>query len=122
MPSFGGTLGLEQLKQFAEIMPGGISTGLRFIENQYLTEQEEYTLTVDRTTMERWILPLLHPVTIPFEPWVKTRTETRYRVVPAKHVIIMGDKVIVHPEMLSKIMRQFTGVPLGDAIQRNTRR
>lgn len=34
--------------------------------------------TRKRTLRERWIEPILHPITVPFEPWVKTKTERAF--------------------------------------------
>lgn len=99
-------LGTVNFKQFENIMAQhNIPQGMQLIESPHLTEQEQYAVTVDKTTRERWLLPLLHPVTVPFEPWIKTRVETRYRTIPAKNGIMMDGKIFIHPAVMAEIMR-----------------
>lgn len=47
--------------------------------SELCTEIEEYEVEVQLSFCQRWIKPILHGATMPFEPWVKTRTETRRR-------------------------------------------
>lgn len=77
--------------------------GQRFFTSNYLTEIEEYDEEMERTFFMRWIEPILHPATVPFEPWRKTVRVSGVRQVPAKNGFITPLGVVVHPSMMSRI-------------------
>ena len=62
--------------------------GIKIFENAYLTEPRTHTWELPRTFEERWVRPVLHPATVPFEPWVKTRLEEITHQVPSEKVIV----------------------------------
>lgn len=80
--------------------------GLRIYENPALVEDEEYEEAVQLTFRQRWIDPLLHPVTMPFEPWVKDRKEIRIRPVASRKIIHTPQGFIMHPAMAAEVRRQ----------------
>ena len=63
------------------------------MQSNHLPQFTESTKTVSLTFRERFINPILHPVTIPFEPWIKTRVE----VTSERAFYYMGTKIITHP-------------------------
>jgi len=79
--------------------------GLRIFVSELCTEAEEYEVVVQLSFRQRWIEPLLHGITMPFEPWVKTRTETRRRNVPLKKVIQTPQGLLMHPAMKDELLR-----------------
>ena len=71
-----------------------------------LTSPQLTTTTIveeKRSFRERWIEPLLHPVTLPFEPYVKTKFVAK--TVPSRDCIAFGDTIIVHPAFLTEFTR-----------------
>jgi hypothetical protein len=68
----------------------------------YLPQFTEEVLTVVLSLRERFIEPLLHPVTVPFEPWITTKKETVLR--PAFYY--MGCRIITHPANYNFLKRQ----------------
>lgn len=80
--------------------------GLKIYENPALVEDEEYEETVQLTFRQRWIDPLLHPVTLPFEPWVKERKEMRIRLVASRKIFQTPQGLIMHPVMAVEVRRQ----------------
>lgn len=58
-----------------------------------LPEFTDVQKTIKLSFRERWINPLLHPATIPFEPWVKVKITT----VRERSWYYLGHKIICHP-------------------------
>lgn len=87
---------------------------MKVFETSYLpTTTEEYEVEVELTFKQRWIEPLLHGVTMPFQPWVKTRTEIRTREVQA--AFKMGNSLYCSPYMMAGL-RKFEGVLRNESI------
>jgi len=64
--------------------------GMPIFESEMMTETEVYEETVQLTFRQRWIEPIstfLNFQTMPFEPWVKTRTVTKTRQIPMRKVM-----------------------------------
>lgn len=80
--------------------------GLPIHENPYLTETETYSVPVELTARQRWIDPLLHPVVMPFEPWVKTRVETRTREIPSRQIFQTSYGLFMHPAMRREVEKK----------------
>ena len=78
---------------------------VRIYSDLSMVEKEQYEVEVVRTFRERWVEPLLHGITVPFEPWVKTRTEQRERTVPSKQALAMPGGFVCHPAMVEEIRR-----------------
>lgn len=95
---FGPSVSTGGLYPFA-----GPFMGFDIHENSWLTETEEYEVTVELTFYQRWIYPLLHGITEPFQPWVRTRVETRTRQKPSRSIFQMGNTLIMHPALRSEI-------------------
>jgi hypothetical protein len=55
------------------------------------------------TFRQRWIEPLLHGITMPFQPWVKTRMVTKN--VPSRAIYETPQGFIMHPAMLAELKR-----------------
>ena len=73
------------------------------MSNPYLPEFVDVEKTVLRSFRERWIEPILHGITIPFEPWVKTKVlTTRERTW-----YYMGTKIVAHPNNIDYVRRKF---------------
>ena len=53
------------------------------------------------TFRQRWIEPLLHGITMPFQPWVKTRMVTK--TVPSRRIIETPNGFIMHPAMFDEL-------------------
>ena len=71
--------------------------GMDIIKSDYLpTRTETYEEEVELTLRERWIEPLLHGATMPFEPWVKTKWITKTRQVPEPVCYMVGNKVLMN--------------------------
>lgn len=69
-------------------------------ESPLLVETEEYQETETLTFLQRWIEPIstFHNFqTMPFEPWVKTRTVTKTREVPSRKVLQTQFGLFMHP-------------------------
>lgn len=80
--------------------------GFQLYDNPFLVESEPYEITVQLTFRQRWIEPVStfrNFQTMPFEPWVKTRKETRIRQVPMRHMIMAGNALIMHPALRSQV-------------------
>lgn len=78
--------------------------GINIYENPYLTERED--CVVKKSLQERWITPLLHPVTVPFEPWVKTKTITV--TVPSKKIFQTAFGLVMHPLVAAELRKRGT--------------
>lgn len=63
-------------------------------------------ITVKKTFYQRWIYPLFHGITIPFEPWVKFQDEEIIQFFPSKDIIKMRGVLIMHPAIFAKLMKQ----------------
>ena len=79
----------------------------------HITKRKVYTseLIVDTIKVEeqltfrqRWIEPLLHGITMPFQPWVKTRMVTK--TVPSRRIVVTPDGFIIHPSMVDAMRRE----------------
>lgn len=80
-----------------------VINGTRVFTSQYLTMPEEFDEEMPRTFFHRWIEPLLHPATIPFEPWRKTKRERGTRQVPSNKAMVTPMGIVVHPAILGHI-------------------
>jgi len=70
--------------------------GIDIIKSNYLpTRTETYEEEVELTFRERWIEPLLHGATLPFEPWVKTKWVTKTRQVPEPVCYMVGNQLLM---------------------------
>lgn len=59
----------------------------------YVPEFTDAHKTVQIPFRQRWIEPVLHPVTLPFEPWIKTRIVN----IRERTWFYMGHKIVCHP-------------------------
>jgi hypothetical protein len=67
-----------------------------------LLETEEYQETETLTFWQRWIEPVstfLNFQTMPFEPWVKTRTVIKTRQFPSRKILRTQMGLFMHPVM-----------------------
>lgn len=76
---------------------------MRVYENDLMVEVVTRKVVVSRTFEERWINPILHPVTVPFEPWIKTKKVMVTVVGPSETIIAIPGGFICHPVMAVKI-------------------
>lgn len=79
--------------------------GMKVILSGSMTTLVE--VEVERTFYERWIHPLKHGITVPFEPWVKTKKVTKE--VPSMNALFTKDSIVMHPEMFEKLKK---GLPI----------
>jgi hypothetical protein len=80
--------------------------GMRVYSNPYMVEQKEVEETFTLSWQERWLHPLLHPATVPFEPWVKeVKRMVTYTIPMAQALRVNGNDLIVHPAMLADLRR-----------------
>lgn len=104
----------NEMRRHVEKMQGpSVSTGLLYpfgglpiFDSLLMTETETYSVTVELTFRQRWIEPIStfrNFQMMPFEPWVKTRKETRTRQVPMRHMIQAGNALIMHPALRSQV-------------------
>lgn len=63
------------------------------IVSPYVPEFSNHKKTVPLSFFERWVKPMLHPVTVNFEPWVKTKEIE----VSERTFFYMEDKILCHP-------------------------
>lgn len=101
---------MKRAKKMLDEMSGpSVSTGLLspfggmpIFESELMTETEVYEETVQLTFRQRWIEPIstfLNFQTMPFEPWVKTRTVTKTRQVPSRKVLQTQLGLFMHPAL-----------------------
>ena len=94
--------GLVELKRklerdYPRTMPLNQWCGMDIIKSDYLpTRTETYEEEVELTLRERWIEPLLHGATVPFEPWVKTKWITKTRHVPEPVCYMVGNQLLMN--------------------------
>ena len=123
-----GALTVEKLKEMmreVERLWPTVSTGLLspfgglgfpmfdIYDNPFLVETEEYQETVQLTPWQRWIEPIstFHNFqTMPWEPWVKTRTVTKTRQKPMRQIIRAGNALIMHPALRREVSAILTNV------------
>ena len=77
--------------------------GMPIYENHNLTESQEYQEEVVLSFRKRWIDPILHPVVLPFQPWVRTKNVTKVRQVPASFVYKTQFGFIMHPDLKKEL-------------------
>ena len=89
----------------AMLQPGGLAPygGVRIYVDANITETEEYEQEVTRSFRERWIEPILHGVTIPFEPWVRTKWVSKTRQIPSMKALARGGILYVHPALFERL-------------------
>lgn len=63
---------------------------------------------IKRSFYKRWIEPIKHPVTIPFEPWVKEKTEIVTTIVPSDDVLQWENGLLMHPETFKTLKEELT--------------
>jgi len=108
---------MKRAKKLIEEVSGpSVSTGLLYpfgglpiYESELITEIEEYDETVQLTFRQRWIDPIstfYNFQTMPFEPWVKTRTVQKMRNVPSRKVIQTAQGLFMHPVL----KREFSAI------------
>lgn len=119
---------LEDLKRAKKLLEGlsgpPVSSGLLFpfggmpiFESEFMTETEVYEETVQLTFRQRWIEPIstfLNFQTMPFEPWVKTRTVTKTRQVPMRKVMQTQFGLFMHPLLKKEYSAILSGIVVGD--------
>lgn len=79
-------------------------TPYQFIETDKLPKTKiiEVEETVELSFKERYIEPLFHPVTVPFEPWIKTKKVTRkIEVLDSSICYMMGNYIIAPKEAIN---------------------
>ena len=77
---------------------------MKIYENAMLTEQQERV--VKKSFRERWIEPIKHPVTVPFEPWVKTKTITV--TVPMTKILQTPWGLFMHPVVAERLKKELS--------------
>ena len=80
--------------------PFPFSQGLPVFEDPHLTELEEYVGTETFSFWQRGLEPIstFHNFqTMPFEPWVRTRTERKTRTVPSRKIFRTEYGLFIHP-------------------------
>lgn len=99
------TLTIDKFKEAANMLSpfdvpslSYLMTGYEIYETPHLMTKVESFTTVNRTFRERWVLPILHPATVPFEPWVKTKIISVYKLVPSKSILRIDKGLLMHPE------------------------
>lgn len=91
-------------------MPRG--KGMYLLQSSpYVPEFADVQKTVNLSWRERWLTPLRHPVTVPFEPWVQTKTET----VRERTFYSMGSKIFAHPNNMDYARKHFDGGYFGSS-------
>lgn len=116
-------LSIEKLNEIIKLMkensiPPGLSgvalltrfNGFDIYESLLMTETETYEDVETLTFRQRWIEPLLHFVTLPFEPWVKTRKVIKTRTIPSKRVLVCGSTMFIHPAMRRELVSALTNI------------
>lgn len=73
--------------------------GYNIYYNDLMLDTEEYYETIKKSKYERWILPIIHPITISFEPWIKTYKVKRIKISPSKNIIATDYGFVMHPIM-----------------------
>lgn len=81
--------------------------GIPIIESTLMVENTTIKITRKFTFKERWINPLLHPVTLPFEPWCKEQTMDVPTTVPSRKVLKTPAGLIMHPAMAQELRLRF---------------
>lgn len=87
--------------------------GFQIYDNPFLVESEVYEETVQLTFRQRWIDPIStfrNFQTMPFEPWVKTRVETRTREIPSSKIFQTPQGLIMHPVMRREVEKKLRSV------------
>ena len=113
---------LEDMKRAMKLMDEidrpPVSTGLLYpslgvsipiFDVPQMTETETYQETERLTFRQRWIEPIstfLNFQTMPFEPWVKTRTVTKTRQVPSRQILRTQMGLFMHPVL----KREFSAI------------
>jgi hypothetical protein len=80
-----------------------IETGINIYTSDLITETISAPVRLTRSFDERWIEPLLHPVTVPFEPWVREKSTTMYYTVPSESIMQVPGGFICHPTMRQRL-------------------
>lgn len=82
---------------------------IRIIESNMMVKSITVNSLLKLSMYERFIKPILHPVTTPFEPWIKTRDVIRIVQVPRTDVLVIpGTRTIVaHPITAQMIRNEF---------------
>jgi hypothetical protein len=83
---------------------------MRLVANPYLVDYIKVQTFIPRTFRERWIEPLLHPVTVPFEPWVKETLLVTTKEVPSRHLCQMADTIFCHPDIYDEVKKMLKEV------------
>lgn len=111
----------NEMRRRVEKMQGpSVSTGLLYpfgglpiFDSLLMTETETYSVTVELTFRQRWIEPIstfLNFQTMPFEPWVKTRVETRTREIPSSKILQTPQGLFMHPVMRREVEKKLRSV------------
>jgi hypothetical protein len=88
-----------------------IPDGIKIIEDPNLVEWKQEQKTVQRTFQERWIDPILHPITIPFEPWIKTEEITVETANPSRKILKTWDGILImHPSLRREVEEKIKGL------------
>lgn len=69
--------------------------------SQYVPEFTDAQKTVSIPFRKRWIEPILHPVTLPFEPWIKTEVVT----IRERTWFYVGNEIICHPNNVEFVIK-----------------
>jgi hypothetical protein len=72
--------------------------------NPLLVEMKEELVIKELDWWDRWVEPMIHPVLLPFEPWVKTREELVTRTIPMNAIFQLDGAWIMHPAMKGKLL------------------
>lgn len=109
---------MSAMREVERVAGPPVSTGLLYpslgvsipvYESPLLVETEEYQVTETLTFWQRWIEPVstfLNFQTMPFEPWVKTRTVTKTRQVPSRKILQTQMGLFMHPVL----KREFSAI------------
>lgn len=65
----------------------------KILTNNYMSQFQEVSKEVPISLFRRFMFPILHPVTVPFEPWIKTEMI----ITKERTFMYMGSTIITHP-------------------------
>lgn len=86
-----------------------LGVSIPIYETPLLVETEEYQETEHLTFWQRWVEPIstFHNFqTMPFEPWMKTRTVIKTRQVPSRQILRTQMGLFMHPVL----KREFSAI------------
>lgn len=85
---------------------------MKVFEDVNMTETEEYEEIITLSLKERWLTPIStwdNFISMPWEPWIKTRKVIKIRQVPSRKAIQTQMGLIMHP-ILHKELFSITNI------------